>query len=123
MKIPKLVDRPEFVFRQDCLEFLERRNRRPGARFGVESVRSPLFGIEQPIVRWNVVVRPAHFYPGDASDFGLFCGGRRDDGPWPMRFFFDVEISLLALGGWWIVATVEPHQQARMLAEAKQLVA
>src|SRR5246127_1819391 len=119
MEIPSFVDGPELVWRKHGLKFLERRNRGPGAVFGVEAVSAAVLGIEQPVIGRDVVVGPSHLHAARAAGFSLFCGGGRNDRPWPGGGFFDVKVSLLAFAGGRIVAAVEPNEHARVAAKAK----
>ena len=91
-----------------CFELLERRNRGTGTGFGIETVGTAGFGVEQPIIGRDVIVGTAHFHASVARNLGLFCRGGRNDGLRPVSFFFDIEIGLFAIGRRRIVAAVEP---------------
>src|SRR3984893_1221102 len=123
MEIPVVIDGPQLVRRKHGLQFFKRRDSGSGTGLRVEAEGAAGSCAEQPVVRGDIVVGSSHFHAGRTGQFGFFSRGRGNDGLWPVDFLFDVEIGALAVGGRRVVAALEPDEDARMFAEAQELIA
>ena len=104
------------------LQALKRRHRRSGADLGRESMSAAGLFIQQPIGSGHPFVRSFHFDSGDATELGLFCRRRRNEGIGPLIFFENVYVHLFDIGRRRIVAAVQPYQHARMVSQAPDLI-
>ena len=104
------------------LQALKRRHRRSGADLGRESMSAAGLLIQQPVGCGHPFVRSLHFDSGGAAELGLLRGRGRNEGVGPLIFFDNVHVHLFDIGRRRIVAAVQPHQHARMVSQAPDLI-
>src|SRR3984885_13705437 len=134
--VPGVVDGPHVIFSHHAADTLDRRNRGSHAGFGIEAVgtaaatgvallavRLALQAVLLPIAGSYVLIGPGHFDTAISGNAGGLAGYRGDDGIWPQKLFFNIEIHLFDVWWWGVVASVEPHDKAGMAAQAVDLIA
>ena len=118
---PGLVDGPEVLGAQHLLQALDGRDGRARAHLGVEAERASVPGVEEPVGGRHVVVRAPHLHARGPAGRRLLRG-RRDHGRAPVGTLQLVQVGLLHRGRGRVVAAVEPHEDARVGAQAAGLV-
>ena len=132
--VPPIVDRPQMIFRQHFAHALDRRHRRPRTGLGIESISSAAsagiatmrqrsLGVGQPIRRRNVFVRTGHLDAAVAGHRSRLTGCRRHHWIGPARLLFDIQINLFNVRRRRVIAAIQPHRQAGMVAQPVHLIA
>src|ERR1039458_781940 len=134
--VPSVVDGPQVIFAHHGADALDRRNRGSHAGFGVEAVGAAaasrvallavglaLQAVLLPIAWSYVLIRPGHLDAAVSSDRGGLARGGGNDGVRPQKLLLDIEIHLLDVRRWRVVATIQPHDEAGMAAQTVDLIA
>ena len=120
---PEVVDRPEVVGGKHALQALDGRHRCPRADLGGEAEGAAVLGVGEPVRRRHVVVGATHLDAARPADGPGRLGAARHHGPVPLRLLQHVEVFPLHGRRGGRVASVEPGEDARVVAHAEDLVA
>ncbi len=120
--IPDIIHRPQMLFRNKSFHALQSRNCRARAGFGVVAVSAARSRIGQPVHRRNIFVRAGHFHAGVSGNRCRRCAGRRNRRIRPLRVMQNGQIHFLHVGGRRVVAAIQPHENAGMIAQTPRLI-
>ena len=111
--------RPQLIFRNKFTQTANIGNCRARTCLRIEAISATmLILVHIPVRRSHIIIWPAHLDAALSAHCGRRCRGGRQRRIWPVRLRLHVQIHLLHIGRRWIIAAIQPHEQAGMMANA-----